>query len=79
MSEDTLRFLATDLYDQIVQNCEGEYYGYTDTGWCMSDIHGEKVETTKVEPYHYLCVSNHGGYIILWVNEDMTLTKCKRA
>ncbi len=65
--------LTEGTYNRILRGVSGSY---TSTDWAIKDEKGAFVENIK--PGGYIVIENYYTQLILRVNEDMTLTECKK-
>jgi hypothetical protein len=68
--------LSEEFYDRILNNCRGGYLGLE---WCVVDETGTPAPGSPLKPGMFIAAENYYGYMVLYVDDDMSLTECTRA
>ena len=65
--------MGEGTYDRMMKGVNGSY---TSTDWAIKDRNYQFVEDIKVG--RYIVIENYYTQLILYVNDDRTLTECKK-
>ena len=69
--------ISEELCDRIVSAAShGRYLGM---GWAVTDAEGQLLPpSTPLRPGMFIGAENYYGYVVLRVNDDMSLTECEK-
>lgn len=69
--------ISEELHDRILSECRGG--GYIGLGWCVTDEKGRPFAPgAPLQPGMFIGAENYYGYVVLRVNDDMSLTECEK-
>lgn len=64
------------LYDRIL--AAASCGGYLGMGWAVTDAEGNATPGAPLSPGMFIAAENYYGYVVMRVNDDLTLTECER-
>lgn len=67
--------ISEDLYDRILSRTRGGFLGL---GWVVTDAGGNPAPGAPLKPGMFVAAENYYGYVVLHVNDDMSLSECVR-
>jgi hypothetical protein len=65
--------LSEEHFNRVLRNASGSYIT---TDWAITDAEGNPAQAMK--PGGFVVVENYYSYLVLHINDDMSLTECER-
>jgi hypothetical protein len=67
--------ISEELHDRILGTCRGGYLGMS---WSVTDSDGRPTPGAPLRPGMFIATENYYGYVVMRVNDDLTLTECEK-